>query len=491
MALSVSSRRGDRFFGLAVLASLGRRQRAREAVGVIEQGVNPLELGLGDRCILGPPTTTTLLPPPRHSLNRIGFIPVRVGGLNGEADFIGAAESGMDRYRLRREMAEEQGKNRVRARKGRSAKAAATGRGAARAKPAVAAPPDRVALIERLQAVRKRPLIAYVTSTRVGSKGQMSEDAIRVIYEHLRSIDLGEGKLDLFIHTDGGDATVPWRLMNLVREFASEVALLVPHHAYSAGTLAVLGADRVVMGPMGVLGPTDTQISGPFNPRDADGRTIPIQVEDVLSYLEWVKEDVGINHEEELLGALGYLTDRVNPLALGIVKRSVLQSGMMGERLLGIRSDPVQKHDALEIVATLGKKLFFHGHPINRREAREDLNLTWVVNAEPDEETAMWDLYEAFEAEMRLREPFSPTQAAITKSGGKPPPIPERTSNEQLEPPANVVEIDLEPQQLVWIESAPRADCCEEEMTVTVSRSADGAVSSRYLMRGEAWVQKR
>ena len=139
--------------------------------------------------------------------------------------------------------------------------------------------------------------------------------------------------------------------------------------------------------------------------------------------LEWVTEDVGINHEEELLGALGFLADRVNPLALGLVKRSLLQSEMMGEQLLGIRSEEVQKQDALEIVATLGK-LFFHGHPINREEARKSLKLDWVVNASPEEEEVMWEFYVAYETEMKLREPFSPAAAAIAQAAARLPRCP-------------------------------------------------------------------
>lgn len=338
--------------------------------------------------------------------------------------------------------------------------------------------------------MRGRPAIAYVTSTRIGGEGRMAEDAIRVIYDHLSGLELPEGALDLFLHTDGGDATVPWRLMNLLREFASEVTLLVPHHAFSAGTLAALGADHVVMGPMGVLGPTDTKVTGKFNPHGSDGRPIPIEVEDVLSYLEWIKEDVGINHEEEILGALGYLADRVNPLALGLVKRSVLQSEMMGARLLGIRSEKLPKDLATEIVSTLGKKLFFHGHPINREEARQELKLGWVVDAEAAEERAMWDLYLSYEEEMKLTEPFSPSAAALAAKGGKAPELPVRTEG-KIEPSPSVYEVELDPEQLVWIESAARADCLEEEWTVTLSRSADGNVSSRNFLRSEAWVQKR
>src|SRR4051794_29584602 len=120
-------------------------------------------------------------------------------------------------------------------------------------------PTSRKELIERLESVRGRPVVTYITSTRPGQiKGQMSSDAIPVIYEHLRALKLPaeDAKVDLLLHTNGGEATVPWRLMSLLREFApGGVDLLVPHYAFSAGTLAALGADRVIMHQMGVLGP--------------------------------------------------------------------------------------------------------------------------------------------------------------------------------------------------------------------------------------------
>ena len=320
-------------------------------------------------------------------------------------------------------------------------------------------------------------------------RGEMGDDAIRVIYEHLCSFDPKPDQLDLFLHTDGGDFTVPWRLLNLLREFASDIALLVPSRACSAGTLAALGADTVVMHPMGVLGPTETEITGPFNPRDRESNLMPIQVEDVLSYLEWVKNDVGINHEEELVDALGFLTECVNPLALGLIKRSALQSQMMGERLMGIRSEEVHRQDALEIVSTLAQKLFYHGHPINRREARDELGLKWVEDAEPDVEKAMWELYCSYEKDMRLTEPFSLGPEAIAANGGKVPEIPVRTANESE--PLAIAEVDLEPGQLVWVESEARADCLEEQMTVTLSRGVEGHLSWRYFLREEEWRQKR
>ncbi len=355
--------------------------------------------------------------------------------------------------------------------------------------------PARIELIENLERVRGRPVIAYVTSTRPGSyNGAMAVDAISVIFEHLRRLglpDREEAKIDLLLHTNGGESTVPWRLMCLLREFAARVDLLVPHHAFSSGTLTALGADEVVMHPMGFLGPTDTTIIGPFNPKTEEGVPIPIEVEDVLSYIEWVKSDVGISHEDELVQALKFLTDQVNPLALGDVKRSVLQSRMMGERLLGIRSHKVDSLNAKEIVNTLAQRLFYHGHPINRHEAKDDLQLDWVRPAKPDEEEAMWALYESYEAEMLLNKEFQPLAEAIELLGGMPELPKYDAKKPEIEPHPTVKEVTLSPQQLVWVESKKRADCREEEMTVTLSRNARGRFYPAYTLLDKGWKQRR
>src|SRR5438128_1351792 len=117
---------------------------------------------------------------------------------------------------------------------------------------------DRVSQIEALQAARgDTTVISYVTSTRGQLEGQMAMDAIPVIHRHLEAIstDRDDTKIDLFLHTNGGDGTVPWRLVTLIREYCGEFSVLVPHRAFSAGTLTALGADKVIMHPMGMLGP--------------------------------------------------------------------------------------------------------------------------------------------------------------------------------------------------------------------------------------------
>src|SRR4029077_1047132 len=101
----------------------------------------------------------------------------------------------------------------------------------------------------------------------------------------------------------------------LLREFCDQLCVLVPHRAFSAATLACLGADKVIMHPMGMLGPTDPTVTNEFNPQNPmnPNQLLGISVEDVASYIALVREDVGIRHEDELVQAFNILADKVHP----------------------------------------------------------------------------------------------------------------------------------------------------------------------------------
>jgi ClpP class serine protease len=98
----------------------------------------------------------------------------------------------------------------------------------------------------------------------------MAMDSVRRIYDHLVPLRRAAQpiKIDLFLYSNGGDGIVPWRLVTLIREYADEFSVLVPFRAFSAATLTALGADHIVMHPMGMLGPTDATVTNPFNPPD-------------------------------------------------------------------------------------------------------------------------------------------------------------------------------------------------------------------------------
>jgi Serine dehydrogenase proteinase len=345
---------------------------------------------------------------------------------------------------------------------------------------------ERRSAIEALQLERGgTTVITYITSTRQGAESQMAMDAIAPIYDSLRALHATKSgtKIDLFLHSNGGEGIVPWRLVTLLREFCEQLAVLVPNRAFSAATLTALGADEVVMHPMGMLGPTDPTVANPFNPPNpsAPGQLLGISVEDVASYIALVKEDIGIRHEDELIQAFAALADKVHPLALGNVKRSTSQSKMLGEKLLRSRSgNDLADHSINEIVDKLTSQLYFHGHPINRQEARDDVGLTFVKDATPAVADMMWNLYSLYEREMHLEEPFQPVVDAIALN-----PLPVAISPDPMQFPLSTSPIG--PNALAYVESTARSHVYEVDYEVALRRDFNGAYGAQLAVIRQAW----
>ncbi|MEN5084143.1 hypothetical protein ABE438_16805 [Bosea sp. TWI1241] len=269
---------------------------------------------------------------------------------------------------------------------------------------------ERIEIIKKIEALRGSHVICYLTSIRPNAGGNMGDDAVRAFFEHLsllpeRPVD----SLDIFICSNGGNGVVPWRLISLFREFAKKIGVLVPYRAYSAATMLALGADEIVMHPFAEMGPIDPTVSNEYNPIDQNTmQRIGISVEDVKAYISFIRDTVGIRHEDELIKAVEILAQKVHPLALGNVERFIAQSRMIARKiLLTHMNEETHKHKIDDTIDTLASKLYFHGHPINRREARDELGLK-VVDAPPELETLMWDLYKDFEEELKNTEIFDP-----------------------------------------------------------------------------------
>lgn len=288
----------------------------------------------------------------------------------------------------------------------------------------------RKKLIEKIQETRDgRLLISYVTSTRPGHEIQIADDAFRILYDHLEAgNEMAKKGVDLFIHSNGGSGTVPWRVVSLIRQYTKSFAILVPFHAFSAATLMALGADKIVMHKMGCLGPIDPSVTNIFNPAhpQAPGQLAPISVEDVTAFFKLVKEDVGITHEDELVQALISLTEKIHPLAIGNVHRHHNQSRLIARKLLKFHMGKTEEHEVEELIDNLKSNLFFHGHPISRREAKEDLGLK-VEDATNGLENLMWALYLEYEKELKLNEPLNLLREMELKSPPAPAPAPPTT----------------------------------------------------------------
>lgn len=266
----------------------------------------------------------------------------------------------------------------------------------------------RTSYIQHVEVMRNSKVITYITGDRPNLSSRIAPDAIRVFYRHLESIGRTE-RIDLLLYTRGGDVLTPLRLIHLIREYADEVNILIPYRAYSAGTLFCLGADEIVMGKMGELGPIDPSVSNFFNPSDPTNpeAKIPISVEDVFAFLNLAcscckTEDDLINNTNS---AFEKLISEVHPLALGNVHRNHTLIRSMAKKLFDSRTkNIIEEEMEKKIIDQLTEKFYSHSYMISRQEAKE-IGLPIVYPGE-ELDHILWNLYMMYEKELRLMEPF-------------------------------------------------------------------------------------
>ncbi|RLF70642.1 MAG: hypothetical protein DRN40_04135 [Thermoplasmata archaeon] len=262
-------------------------------------------------------------------------------------------------------------------------------------------------LVEKIEQKRQSKVIVYFTGDRHPFGARIAEDAVRPLYDHLLNLEFDENdkRIDIFLYSRGGDVSVPWRIVSMIREFCDEFNVLIPYRAQSAATLLSMGADNIVMGKKAELGPID-----PTLVKATIGETaVPpqeIAVEDVSSFLSFIKERANINDQDAVASILDSLINQIGPLTLGSVNRQHHHIRLVARKLLTSRQEKLDEEKISTIIETLTEKIYSHGHAIGRREAK-DIGLPVVY---PDEklENLMWELYLKYEDFLKLREPIHP-----------------------------------------------------------------------------------
>ena len=257
---------------------------------------------------------------------------------------------------------------------------------------------------------RGRPLIVYATSTRVGLSAQMAGDAVREFIDQVDAID-GDSRVDVLIHSTGGDALAAWKLMAVLRERFDEVGVLVPSTAFSAATLFALGADEIVMHPHASLGPIDPQIQVEV----PDGQSKQFAYEDLGAFVSFLREEVSLTEQEHLAHVVDRLFKSTDPLVVGAAKRAGSLAVEVGERLLLLHME--EKPKARRIAENLAKSFFAHGDAVSRGRAQH-LDLK-IAQSDAELEARLWDAYLAIEAHMELRTPWHPLEIFLTDQAAR------------------------------------------------------------------------
>lgn len=266
-------------------------------------------------------------------------------------------------------------------------------------------------LIKQIQNLRNSKVITYITGDRQPIGSRIAEDAVRPLYEHLLSVGRN-AKIDLVLYSRGGDVSVPWRIVSMFREFCDEFSILVPYKAHSAATLISLGADKIIPGKKAELGPIDPTLVK-MTVGETAGAPQEISVEDVNSYISFIKERANINDQSALAQLISILANNLTPLTLGSVNRQNSHIRLVARKLLTSRKEKLDEAKINSIIETLTEKIYSHGHAIGRKEAQE-IGLPIEI---PDEtlENLLWSLYLKYEEFLKLSEPLDPLVALTGK----------------------------------------------------------------------------
>jgi hypothetical protein len=272
---------------------------------------------------------------------------------------------------------------------------------------------ERKRVITEIEALRGSRVLSYVTGDRAPTPAQIGDDAVRPIYDQLRKMGHVE-RLDVFLYSRGGAIDVPWRIATSLRTAADEWNILIPFRANSAATLLALGADEIVLGRQGELGPIDPIMSiQRLVPGPGGGQGTPVQdnvnVEDVMAYVKFTRDRAGLSDQQALVTGLSKLTDRLDAVALGSAYRTHSHIRDVARRMLLSRSKPTSEQDMATIIETLAERVYAHGHAIGLRDA-EQIGLP-VTGANDSLDDAMWRLLNVYEDDLKLLEPIDPAAA--------------------------------------------------------------------------------
>lgn len=267
----------------------------------------------------------------------------------------------------------------------------------------------RMELIKKIEEKRGSRLLVYITGDRRGLETRIGMDVFPMFHEHLMRMGKQE-RIDLFLYSPGGITIAGYALVNLIREFCKEFNVIIPFKALSCATLISLGANKIIMTPMGQLSPIDPSVQHPLGPviqipGQPAGQIVPVNVEDVNAFVDLARKEIGLNNEESMKKVFELLGTKVHPLALGAVQRSREQIAFLASNLLKYHIHNDEKIE--QVVKILTRERFSHDYIIGRREVKEILGLN-ITEPKEDLLRDILDLFTAYSRILELNVPYNP-----------------------------------------------------------------------------------
>lgn len=277
---------------------------------------------------------------------------------------------------------------------------------------------DIKSLIETLEKSRKSKVICYLTSDKpapppLNFSTQVALDILPLFTDILESFKTKPNKVTLVIDTTGGNLDAPWPLVNLIREYCKEFEVIILNKSLSAGTLIALGADKIVMSEFSQLSPVDPAQTRP----DANNKLIKLEVEDISSYVDFVKKKIGITEQSGLAEITKELNKEIPPTVIGSVNRTHYLIRRLAKNLLQMQKTKLADKRIDEVVEYLTEKLYSHRHFINRNEAKNIIGFGEMVEySDKETKKTVLGMIKYFNDLLKIKETFDPIKILGTKS---------------------------------------------------------------------------
>lgn len=245
---------------------------------------------------------------------------------------------------------------------------------------------DRQSQIRAIETATGRRLLLYIAQP----NGIIERDDVLPLVDLLQDVDHGD-RLDLMLHTPGGDVDAAEKIVLLIRKIIGpdgEFHVVVPDSAKSAGTLISLAADAIVMGDASELGPIDPQITI----TTVTGETMHRPARSFLDGLEQIIRETGTGSIPT-----GYLPllEKYDPALIDFCEKALRRSRKFAVDFLSrymLRDDPAKAEQIAGRLNDPGEYLS-HGAVINCDHARElGLEVIYLPKESPLWQ-AYWRLY--------------------------------------------------------------------------------------------------
>lgn len=158
----------------------------------------------------------------------------------------------------------------------------------------------------------------------------------------INGLDYSKG-LDLILHTPGGSPTASESIVFYLRNKFSDIRVIVPQLAMSAGTMIACSANSIVMGLHSSLGPVDPQING-------------IPAYNIIKEFEQAKND--LSHSPQNIGYWRLILEKYPPSIVKIASDSIdLSNELLKKWLSHYMFADVNNSEKEKIINDISSKL--------------------------------------------------------------------------------------------------------------------------------------